>query len=63
MGGIFDGPILSRLFILCQVKFGCQNKPNMKRRPILVKSLLELLQEGRESFFYVSYLPDRGCRW
>ena len=54
MGGIFDGPILSRLFILCQVKFACQNKPNMKRCPILVKSLLELLQEGRESFFFMS---------
>jgi len=62
MGGIFDRPILSRLFILCQVKFGSQNKPNMKRCPILIKSLLELLQEGRE-ISYVNYLPDRGCRW
>lgn len=62
MGGIIDGPILRRLFILCNVKFSCQNKPNMKRCPILIKSLLELLQEGRE-ISYVNYLPDRGCRW
>lgn len=41
MGGIIDGPILSRLFILCQVKFGWQNKPDMNRCPILIERLLE----------------------
>ena len=37
MGGIIDGPILRRLFILCNVKFSCQNKLNMNRCPILIK--------------------------